>query len=204
MLSLSTAFLIEVQWHWLTRSSHSALIVLSLSGGHLFSGKLLTKEVGFDPLPAIRVVYAELAVACKILAEAASHAGQPEVGLSTELSQLCYLWNMHHKIDLSFCTNRHQLYDYTHIYLILFPSPVDIADPAMWGVHVARDWQHAVWSRWLKEIYLLWLGSVKYHNRCIVFFVVNLVYCKVFLSSTTHIYIDRVCSSRSSEVVCYE
>ena len=61
----------------------------------------------------------------------------------------------HHKIDPSFCTNRHQLYDYTHIYIILFPSPIDITHPAMWGVHVARDWQHAVWSRWLKEIYLL-------------------------------------------------
>ena len=66
-------------------------ILFVSAGGHLFDSKLLSGTIGFDPLPAFRVIFAELAIACKTLSEAIAHAGKPEVFTSLSLQHPCSL-----------------------------------------------------------------------------------------------------------------
>lgn len=50
----------------------------------MLDGGLLMESIGFNPLPELRFIYAELALACKALSAAVAHVGKPEVRLHAE------------------------------------------------------------------------------------------------------------------------
>ena len=51
-------------------------------GGQLIHGDLMQKQFGFNPMPAIGVVMAELAAAIQSLSTAIAHAGTPKAFFS--------------------------------------------------------------------------------------------------------------------------
>lgn len=59
------------------RSLNGGLSLFS-AGGHLFDSQLLIDAIGFDPLPCLRIIYAELANACQALGEAVRLAGSKQ------------------------------------------------------------------------------------------------------------------------------
>ena len=69
----------------LTRISTLAIMM----EGNLMSSKLLVESCGFDMLPLFRLVYSQIALACKTLAAAVTAAGTPQV------SVLCILLCKH-------------------------------------------------------------------------------------------------------------
>ena len=70
-------------------------------GGRLFTRTMMLDLSGIDPVPALKLVFAEMALACTALSDAIQHAGLPEVKLLTTMSSAQNEMCTHHSLEPS-------------------------------------------------------------------------------------------------------